>query len=260
MLSALVVAAALQAATGFAPPLDRAIDYVATDVREGGGRTLRFEMRRRVTFRRAADGLTAEVTTLGVDATPGPAGEMFAAMMRATIGRRVVFRLAPDGRIIDVDDLDGHWRAHVDAIAALARSGDARSGRASAIAAIAAGRRAAPRVQQIAILGDILTPVIATAVPPPSAPHPITLPGRAHDGTATTLTGTEAVSRAGDGLLDLVRQSSGNVAGVATQVSLRQRIDPATGLVHDRVERLASGTDPVAAVVTRTVRITQPVS
>lgn len=198
------------AAPNFAPPLDRPIGSVLTETRVIGGQTRRFSTERRITFRREPRGLVALVETLSVDGdTPDRTGRMFEAATRGTIGRKVEVVLDFVGRATDVLDREAHWNAQVDAIGcAIGAAG----------APLLAPLRAAPTAAQVQRLAGPVNALIDHELVTKGArpQHGITLPIRAHDGSTTTLSGTEQVTRDADGTLRLERRATGTLANGAT--------------------------------------------
>lgn len=260
MLTLAVAAALAPTAAGFSPPLDRPITYTLTDVREDRGRVLRFEVRHRVTFRQAENSLTADLETLGLDQAADRAGDMFVGMMQPMIGRHLIFRLDRSGRVIDIDDLDRHWDAHVAGIVATFAKPDPNPARAAVVAQIVSAKRATPRAGRIATFAEYLSRLIAEQPAAPAPLHAISVPGTTRDGAAITLRGNEQATAADDGLIHLERRASGTIAGTDTRLSLDQRIDPSTGIVAHMVERLETGGVGTPSVVTRTLSVSSPVS
>lgn len=252
MLTLAIAPLLAAAAPAFAPPLEAPVSYLFSDVREDRGRILRFDIRRRITFRTTPDGLTADVETVSIDEAADRAGAMFTAMMRGMIGRHVIFRVDEAGKVVDVVDLDAQWTAYVDGIAQVLGKGDAGTAKAATVAQIVAARRAAPREQRIATLAEMLQPTIGGPAHA-GGTRAITLPGRGHDGSALSLTGTERTGVASDGALTLERSARGAVNGLATSLTLSRQVDAATGLVLDSVERLATETPAGLSTITRRV-------
>lgn len=243
------------AAPVFAPPLDRALAYSVREVREDGTRTQQFAIDRRVTFRRTADGFTAEVELVSVTGEAGRAGELFAAMARASSRGRTLLYLDRSGTIVDVADLDAVWDAY---LAAMTRVLAARNPtRTTVLDAMLAPLRTLPRATKVARIGEMIAPLIAERAFAPGPTRTITVPARGPDGRQELLAGTERVVIAPDRQLVLERRASGVVAGTPRSMSLRRRIDPATGMV---LETVATETIEAAAarlIVTRSTTVTR---
>jgi hypothetical protein len=230
---ALLLAAA--AAAHFDPPLGTPLVYVSRESRVIGGKTMRFESHRRITFTRERDGFVATIAfdEANNDAD-GDVAAMFETAMASLSGRAVRLRLDPQGAVVAVENADAVWTTLCDAIAAL--PGD--PGQRTRAADFAAALRTLPPKQRQKMLGSLVAPLVAGAdaalAPGPAAP--VTIHARPPAAPGAMLTGTQTVTRGADGKLDIHVSASGDVGaanGATAHVTAdRERvIDPATGLV-----------------------------
>lgn len=252
---ALLAPVLLQApAPVFAPPLDRPLAYSVREVREDGTRTQRFAVDRHVVFRRDGDGFTAEVTLIKATGDAGKAGEMFVAMARASGAARTVIQLDQAGKIVDVADLDAVWEAY---LAAIAGAITARNpSRTATITTLIAPLRALPRAAKVARVGEMVAPLIADRAMVPVPLRRITVPTRDPSGRQEALSGTETIAIGPDRHLILERRASGTVAGSPRSMSLRRRIDPATGMVLETIDIETIEAANARLVVTRSTVLT----
>jgi hypothetical protein len=217
-LLAIAAVVAAQAQT-FAPPLDRPLTYRIEQQRPDDD--FRFALTRRVTFRREAGAIVAEVVFAGTEASGGPA-TYFARGAQAFRGRPLRFTLSPGGRIVALDDLDGAWATFLAGVATMARPGSDP----------AAALRALPVERRLGVLGSQLAQILAgdlAAIEPGSTP--VTLPATLLAGRPVALTGTRTASRGGDGRITIHTQASGTADETGMTLDRTQVIDPATGLV-----------------------------
>ncbi len=242
MIAALIIVAQAVAA-GFAPPLDTPIRVVTEATRRDNGVTRRFVSAKRVIFRREGAGYRAELTVepgaqAGADDDPAA---MFANGMARLAGRKFVFNLDAQGRIVGMVDQAAAWQAMLGGLVALPPSGDspadrARAGRLRAVLE-ALGRM--PPDRQRATLGSMLSPLIAADIAAEGAgpPRAVRVPVTSAFGIAQ-LDGLRAV-RADRGRLEVsvsatgavsVKGPGGVASGMTTLETLR-RVDPATGLL-----------------------------
>lgn len=250
---ALALAAIVQAAPAFQPPLDTPIAYTATETRDGGAGVQLFTVERRVTFHRREAVLVAEVETLRVSGS-GDAGmaRLFESAMRAMVGRRVLMTLDPTGRVTDVANRDQVWRAHVEGMAA-ALAAPAGSAKAATVASLLAPLRALPPPQQVAKLAEMLDPLIGSdlLVAGERAARPVSVPARGRDGSQAMLTGSELTVREPDGTLRFER----TVADAGSRLHLLRRVEPATGLVRETVETTAQSAGAVRLTITKSTLV-----
>jgi len=239
MLDAALLLAAT-AAAHFDPPLGAPLVYVSREERVIGGKTMRFESHRRITFARDGRGFVA---TIRFDRADNDAGgdvaAMFEAAMGSLSGHAVRLRLDPQGDVVGIDDVEAVWTALCDAIAAL--PGD--PGQRTRAASFAAALRTLPPAQRERMLASLVAPLVAgeDAALAPGPVTPITIRARPPAAAGATIAGTQTVTRESNGKLDIHLAASGDVAaagGATAHVTAdRERvIDPATGLVlavHD---------------------------
>lgn len=252
------------AAPAFAPPLDRPLSYSISETRTIGADVRRFTVQRRVTFRRRdAGAIIALVETLAVDGeAPDRTGRMFEATTRATLGRRLEVVFDAGGRAVDVLDHATHWTAQVDGIERALRAPASDPARAETLARLMAPLRTAPAAMQVQRLAGAVTALLDPALVAggPRASRAITVPTRGHDGTAASLTGTEAVHREPDGVLRLERRTAGTLPGdAATTVELTRRVS-AGGLVLHALETIRTRQGNAEQITVRETRIISPVS
>jgi hypothetical protein len=252
---ALLAPIVLQAAApAFSPPLDRALPYRVSELRDDATATRRFTIDRRVTFRRATDGFVAEVETLAVRGDAGASGRMFEGMARAMLGRRVVVNLDRAGKVTDVADVDAVWDAQLAAMRTTLATRD--PSRAALVATLLAPLASLPRAAKVARLGEMVAPLVTTGPVQPTPERAITLPVRAQDGTRLLLAGTERIIAESDGMLRLERHASGVIAGSTTSMALRRRIDPRSGLIAESVSIDTIETAGTRQIITRSMTMT----
>lgn len=217
------VQAAPAPAPAFHPPLDRPATVRLVEVREVGGRPRRFEVERRVVFRRDADGLVAEIRPLAARADGNDAvARRLMAGARMLEGRVARLRLADDGRVTAVEHEAELWAAVVAGFRESAAGAGVPGADLSGL----------PAPARRAMLASLVRPLIDTAPPPPGTRR-ITLPGGAPGAAAAALAGSEVTSREADGALRVATRAEG--PGVRLE---RERVvDPASGLVRRSIER-----------------------
>lgn len=245
---------AVQAAMpGFAPPLDRPIAYTVSETRIEGVETRRFAVERRVTFRAAGEGFIAEVETLSAGGDAGRAGQLFASLAHALVGKRIVLTLDRAGKVVDVADLDTLWSAQ---LAAVSDTLKARNpAHVEAFDAMLAPLRAMPRAAKVARMGEMIVALIAEAPVTAIASRQITLPARGQDGTPALLAGSEQATVGADGMVFFERRASGAVKGTPMTVSQRRRIDTRTGLIVESINTSTIETAGGRLIVTRSTAI-----
>lgn len=248
------LAAALLAQAGapvFAPPpgavLTLEIDHRQTDA---GKPEKHYRSARRILFERDGAGWRATLTHGG--ASIDAPGDAFARAMAATLAQPIVYRLDATGNVTGVDAIEAVWVRFIaamrttvgeraatplEALPAEARLGMLRSLVADVIEARAAGEGPFP----------------AESVDLPAAPI-------AAGARPAMLPGTRVAARVGD-RLEVTLKAAGPLglpAGAISSIERTTRIDPATGLLdrrHERVvTRLADGTIALSRHMTSTLR------
>lgn len=257
IVEAIAVAAAIQAAP-FAPPEQRDLRYTIEQVQTDAAGERRFATIRTVRFERQADGWIATVTTLSVDGTGGDrSGAMFETAMRGLVGRAVRFRLDAAGRIVGIEDRAAVIDALVSGIVASA-SGQRQQALASQLTA---PLRAMPAEAQVSMLETMLTPILA----PGAAPHPVraaSQPGRPPAAAGAPLEGTVVTVADDAGLIRTTRVSAHFAPSAATAGDARrtretvETIDPATGLVRVREDRMTTVIGTASMTASTTTRLT----
>lgn len=217
------------AAAKFAPVEGVSYVYAIMDTREAG----RFTSERRIVFRRADTGWTAELTVISADAVgTGNAATMSRGLLSALIGQHIRYRLDAQGAVVAVEDQD----------ALIKRVGDAigtAPGKSSTAARDAVADRMAKTLAaltpdaQRTLLASLLTPAIGGALADdPIGERPIAMPaGSAFGPGGTELIGTQVVTR-GDvrTVIDTVAEGP-SPGGAMTRIVQHREIDTATGIV-----------------------------
>lgn len=217
------VQAAPAPAASFRPPLNRPLLVRLAEIRQVGGRPRRFEVERRVVFRRDSSGLLAEVHPLAAraDADDAVARRLLAGA-RMLEGQVARFRLDDAGHVTAVEREAELWAAVV-----------AGFRKASAGAKVpGADLSGLPPAARRAMLASLVRPLIE-AVPPRPGVRRITLPGSAPGAAPVTLAGTETSRQEPDGTTSTTTRAEGE--GIRLE---RERVvDPASGLVRRTAER-----------------------
>ncbi|MES2441930.1 MAG: hypothetical protein V4574_03805 [Pseudomonadota bacterium] len=247
----------------FAPPLGVPIRIVTERSQGTGAGRFAVRIERLVRFARDGIGYRAEVVLLSADTgTANDARAMLQAGFAGLAGRTMVFRLDGAGKVVAVDDRAALWERFCASIAAavVAQRVNGTPAEHAALAERMAGPlRALPADRQQALLGSLVSALIADA--PEAAPgtRPIRLPGASPFGGPVTLEGTRSVAPAGDLRRTATRATAAVPAqdGAAGRVELEidDDMDPRTGLVaaHTETLRSAIGEGPAAR---RTERVT----
>ncbi|WP_294323241.1 hypothetical protein [uncultured Sphingomonas sp.] len=247
------------AATGFAPVLDNEYRYHIEQQRDDAGAVRRYTTDRSVRFRRTADGLVADMVIETVDGSlSGGPGAMFERAFATLRGRPIRYRLSDRGEVTDVIDRAAIWSALVDAIAAQGGSDPAKS---AMLARLTAPLRAMPERQQVAMLGSMLTNLLAPdvlrlGVQPE---RPVRRPGAPPFGAGSEVTGTERIHAEGRELIAEERltgdiAATGGRPGGRRTSSMVRAVDAATGMIVRQTStvRIESGN----AISIATTRIT----
>lgn len=240
MFEAIVASVVAQGAM-FNPPLDRDFAYVTEQVRSDPDGERRYRIERTLRFSRDGNGLFADLTLDRIVGDGGGEGAMFERALSGLKGRRVRYRLTPQGRLVSIDGIDGLWSALVGGMLP-----DATGTRG---AGLVASLGAAPPAQRQAMFWSMLDPIVlsALAADGPYALRPVSMPGRAPGGGAATLVGTERLERIDQGMLQLTRMVRGSAPapasaqpGPATMIDREREtittLDPQTGLLAQSTE------------------------
>jgi hypothetical protein len=248
------------AATGFAPALDTAYRYHIEQERYEAGVVRRYATDRTVRFHRTPDGLTAELTIDSVAGglSDGP-GAMFERAFAGLRGQPITYQLSDRGEVVGVVDRAALWAKLIDAVTAQGGSDPAR---AAMLQKLTAPLRLLPERQQVAMLGSMLSTLLA-----PDVVRRGVIPQRdirqrgtpPFDG-GSDVTGTERIHAEGNALVEEQRLSGdivargGQASGRRTSTILR-RVDARTAMIltQQTVVRIESG----SATSTATTRISQ---
>lgn len=256
LIAAALITATAAAEARFAPPEGRVIHQTLVEERQDARGTQRYTNRRDIVFARTATGYRATVT-IGMGDTPqGSAAAMFAAGIAALRGQAIVFNLDSAGTLQSIDDEAALWTRFCDAIAGMAGQGAAPdSERARNLAALVAPLRNLPAERRRAILGSVLTVVIAgplaDRVPGTAA---VTVPARGLGGAEQQLAGTETVRAAEGGVvIDTLASGDAPSAGRTAHLTIttHHRIDQAHGLIAEMrsIENIRIGDDNAQSAV-----------
>jgi len=245
----------------FAPVDGQALRYAVVEERAG----TRFTSERRIVFRQAEQGYTAELTIVAVDATGGEAdvGAMARRVLMALVGRTIRYRLTETGLVAAVEDQDALMATIVAGFGAMGSAGKDTSPERQAVASrTAAALSALPAGAKQSLLASLLSPVIGGALSEAQPGEgPITLPASSPTGQSAELKGRQVVIRAADGRLFIVSDVSGpgpgSVSDTPTMLRIVQHreIDGVTGLVLVNVRTTDTWITDKPDVVT-TVRTT----
>lgn len=247
------------AATGFAPALDTAYRYHIEQQRDDAGVARRYATDRTIRFRRTADGLVADMVIDGVTGSlsDGP-GALFERAFATLRGRPIRYILSDRGEVTSIVDRAGLWSALIDAIAAQAGDDPARS---AMLARLTAPLRAMPERQQVAMLGSMLTNVLAPDIVRRGVQpeRPIRRPGSPPFGIGSEVTGTERIYAEGRDLIAEEHLSgdiaaNGQASGRRTS-NLSRTVDAATGMIVRQTSTVRIDTGGATSLAT--TRITR---
>ncbi|MBY0284063.1 MAG: hypothetical protein K2W81_08885 [Sphingomonas sp.] len=234
LLTTLPFALAASAADArFLPPEGKPLRQVLTEERIEAGASQRYVSEREIIFMRTPDGYRADVMIVSESHAADDAGAMFGAGLAALKGQTIRFELDRNGTIVAIADEEALWGRFCDAIEGMARGKrplDAQ--RARNVAALVAPLRTMPPARRRALLGSMITAIIAgpRADRQPGT-QPITLPARDATGPTIDLPGTEAVTL-GNGALTIESTAEGDLNPSAHLiVKRRERVDAARGLI-----------------------------
>lgn len=240
-LAALPLALAASAADArFLPPEGRPLQQILTEDRIEAGSTQRYISEREIIFTRTPDGYRAEVTIVSESHAADDAGAMFGAGLAALKGQPIRFDLDRNGTIVAIADEEALWGRFCDAIGAMARGKrplDVQ--RTRNVEALVAPFRALPPARRRALLGSMITGIIAGPLADRQpGTQAITLPARDPKGVVISLPGKETVTLA-DSALTIESAAEGDLSATAHLVVMRrQRVDAARGLiVETRTQR-----------------------
>ncbi|PCD01702.1 hypothetical protein COC42_16440 [Sphingomonas spermidinifaciens] len=230
------LAAALLAQAGtpvFAPPpgvpLTLEIDHRQV---EAGRPERHYRSARRIVFERDGAGWRGTLTHGG--ASVDAPGDAFARALSATLAQPIVFRIDKAGAVVGVDEIEAVWGRLVAAMHAAA--GDRAS------APLVALPPAARPGMLASLIGDAIE--ARAAGDGAFAEEPIDLPAApvAGGGAPAMLPGKRSAAIEGDRLV--VRLAAAGPlalpAGATSSIERTTRIDPATGLLDERRERVES--------------------
>lgn len=250
-------------ATGFAPALDTAYRYHIEQQRDEAGVVRRYTTDRTIRFRRMADGLVAEMVIDTVDGglSDGP-GAMFERAFATLRGRPIRYILSERGEVTGVIDRAGVWSALVDAVAAQAGSDPSR---AAMLERLTAPLRAMPERQQVAMLGSMLTNLLAPDIVRRGVQpeRPIRRPGAPPFGTGAEVTGTERAYAQGRELVAEERLSGdlaaagGRASGRRTSSTTRS-VDAVTGLIVRQTATVRIDSGNATSIATTRITLRQP--
>ena len=249
--------AAIEAAmaTGFAPTLDTDYRYHIEQERDEAGVIRRYATDRTVRFRRTPAGLTAELTIESVAGglSNGP-GAMFERAFATLKGRPIVYRLSDSGEVTDVVDRQMLWTTLIDAVSA---QGGGDAARTAMLQKLTAPLRALPERQQVAMLGSMLTTLLAPevvrrGVVPAHDIHQRAMPP--FDG-GSEVTGTERIHAQGSALVEEQRLSGDVVANGGRASGRRistitRRVDATSGMILDQQTVVRIESDRATSIAT----------
>lgn len=265
----LLAAVLLQAqAAVFAPPLGVPIRIVTTRTQGDGPSRFTVHVERIVRFARDGIGYRAEVVLTEADTGDRiDTAAMVQAGFASLAGHKMIFRLDASGRIVGIDDRQAIWDRFCAGIVAIvaARHGHGTPAERAALAEqMAAPLRALPPERQQAMLGSLVSALIATGGNEAPGTRPIRMPGSSPFGGSVELTGTRSI--ASDGALTRVTTraatdvSQADGPGARIELENENDSDPRTGLVtlHSDTLRTTIGTGAAARVTERitTVSVT----
>lgn len=247
-------------ASGFAPALGTDYRYHIEQERDEAGVVRRYATDRTVRFRRAPSGLIAELTIHSVAGglSDGP-GAMFERAFATLKGRPIIYQLSDRGEVTGIVDRELLWSALIDAVSAQAGDDPAR---VAIVQKLTAPLRAMPERQQLAMLGSMLTTLLAPevvrrgVVPQHDIRQRATPP---FDG-GSDVTGTERIHAEGDALVEEQRLSGNVVANGGTASGRRtstiaRRVDARSGMILGQQTIVRIDGDRATSIAT--TRITQ---
>ena len=262
-----LAAVLLQAqAAVFAPPLGVPISIVTTRTQGDGPSRLTVHVARTVRFARDGIGYRAEVVLTEADTGDRvDTAAMVQAGFAGLAGRPMTFRLDAAGRIVGIDDRQAIWDRFCAGIVAIvaARHGHGTPAERAALAEqMAAPLRALPPERQQAMLGSLVSALVATGGNEPPGTRPIRVPGGSPFGGSVELTGTRSI--ASDGALTRVTTRAAadvpQADGPGARIELEDENDndPRTGLVtaHSDTLRTTIGTGAAERVTERLTTVT----
>lgn len=248
------------APAAFAPALDTAYRYHIEQERDEAGAIRRYTTDRTVRFRRTGEGLVAEMVIDTVDGSlsDGP-GAMFERAFANLRGRPIRYRLSDRGEVTDVIDRAGIWSALVDGIAAQG-AGDAA--RTAMLARLTAPLRAMPERQQVAMLGSMLTNLLAPDVLRRGVQpeRPLRRPGAPPFGAGSEVTGTERIHAEGRNLIAEERltgdiAAAGGRPGGQRTSSVTRTVDAATGMIVGQTSTVRIDSDSATSIATTRITL-----
>lgn len=247
-------------ATGFAPALDTEYRYHIEQERDEAGTIRRYATDRTVRFRRTPDGLVAQLTIDSVAGglSDGP-GAMFERAFATLKGRPIVYRLSDRGEVTGVVDRETVWTALIDAVAAQDRGDPAKK---AMLQRLTAPLRAMPERQQVAMLGSMLTTLLAPDVVRRGvvAQHDIRQRATPPFDGGSEVTGTERIHAQGNALVEEQRLSgdvvaSGGKASGRRTSTITRRVDATSGMILTQQTTVRIDSDNATSIAT--TRITQ---
>lgn len=238
----LLAAIILQAqAAVFAPPLGVPIRVVTERTQGEDPSRFTVHVERLVRFSRDGIGYRAEVVLTAASASPREdAGTMLQAGFAGLAGRTMVFRVDAAGKVVAVDDRQALWDRFCDSILAVivARTGHGSQAEHVALAErMAAPLRGFSPERQQAMLGSLVSALVAEE--PGAAPgtRPIRLPGNSPFGGKVELAGTRTVTPAGHTTTRAAAEVP-QQGGAHIELETEDDTDPRTGLVTAHAETL----------------------
>lgn len=247
-------------ATGFAPALETAYRYHIEQERDEAGVVRRYATDRTVRFRRTPAGLTAEMTIDSVAGglSDGP-GAMFERAFATLLGQPIVYRLSDRGEVVGVTDRAVLWTKLIDAVSA---QGNGDPARTAMLQKLTAPLRTLPEQQQVAMLGSMLSTLLAPDVVRRGVipQRDIHQRGKPPFDGGSDVTGTERIHAEGTALVEEQRLS-GDIVARGSQASGRRtsmvtrRVNGRSGMIlsQQTIVRIESG----SATSIATTRISQ---
>lgn len=253
----LVIAGALIQGALFNPPIDRSMVQVTEQVRRDDSGERIYRLERTLRFSRDEEGLFADLTLTKIEGAADSGN--FEQGLAGLKDRTIRYRLDPQGRLLTIPGMGGHW---------IAFSAGLTDPAAPAMAQRAAAAiRAAPPAQQRAMLWSMIEPLLLADIAAQSSYRlrPVSQPGRAPFAVGAMLAGTESLSRLPNGTLALRRLVSGThraALGDSAGDADRDReteiaIDPATGLLVRSTEVTRTRLGDVEQVTTTRLSLTE---
>ena len=217
----------------FAPVDGAALRYSVTEERGAN----RFTSERRIVFHKVAQGYTAELTIVAVDAGTGDVAAMALRVMSTLVGRTISYDLSNQGLVVAVADQDMLFATIIAGFDAMGAAGKDDSAARDAVAGrTAAALASLPDAAKRLLLGSLLTPVIGGALSDAQPGEgPVSLPASAPTGQSAALSGRQVVTRGADGRLVIDTDVSGpgpaSDAPTMLRIVQHREIDGVTGLV-----------------------------